>query len=343
MIALAPMRILPPRLSTRVRGWAVAALVFALFLNTVPSVVRHDQSASAPQTAPAPIAPPSPQLPPGLGPVLNATLAANSAEDYAVTPLVAPADGLGADNPAQRFATTFGTQGVRVAPVTGPGFALRATAINTARGAIVLAATPPISDGPRVEYRQDGMTQWYVNGPRGLEQGFTFAAPPAGAEQFTLMLPVAGAALVQDGDTVMIGGLRYGGLSVLDATGATLPAHLDVADGTIRIAVDATGAQWPVTVDPTITSATISADDHAAFDQFGESVAATTLNGTTYIVVGAPQKTVGGNAAQGEAFVFAGSAGTYNQRARLTATDGVANNDFGGSVAITPSADGTTV
>jgi len=194
-----------------------------------------------------------------------------------------------------------------------------------------------------VEYRHDGMTEWYVNGPRGLEQGFTIAASPAGADQFTVSLAITGDVPTQADNGLMIGDLRYSSLTVTDAAGATLPAHLDLVDGTIRIAVDAAGAQWPVTVDPTITSATISADDHASGDFFGHSVATTTLNGTTYIVVGAPQKTVGGNAYQGEAYVFAGSAGTYNQRARLTATDGAANTGFGASVAITPSADGMTV
>ena len=80
------------------------------------------------------------------------------------------------------------------------------------------------------------------------------AAPPAGSEQFTLGLAVAGAAPTQAADgALLLGDLRYGDLTVTDAAGATLPAHLDVADGDIQIAVDARGAQWPVTIDPTVT------------------------------------------------------------------------------------------
>jgi len=341
----------PARTYQRLLWLALGVVLLPLLLVVLPPLVQREQVAPTAReqpvapVAPAPVAPPNQTLPPGLGPVLNATLAANSAEDYAVTPLGVPADGLRADNPAQRFATTFGTQGVRVAPVNGPGFALRATAINTAHGNIVLAATPPISDGPRVEYRQDGMTEWYVNGPRGLEQGFTLATPPAGAEQFTLMLPVAGEALVQDGDAVMIGGLRYGGLSVLDATGATLPAHLDLADGTIRIAVDAAGAQWPVTVDPLVAQASLAPQTplgnttHA----FGQSTAIAIANGTTTIVVGAPSELIGTQDEQGAVYVFTGSGGTYTQRARLTASDGVRQNRFGQSVAVTISGGTTTV
>ncbi len=345
----------PARTYQRLLWLALGAVLLPLLLAVLPPLVQREQAAlTVPErttvqdrpaipAAPAPVAPPNQTLPSGLGPILNATLAADSGGNYAAAPLASPADGLRADNPAQRFATTFGTQGVRVAPVNGPGFALRATAINTAHGNIVLAATPPISDGPRVEYRQDGMTEWYVNGPRGLEQGFTLATPPAGAEQFTLMLPVAGEALVQDGDAVMIGGLRYGGLSVLDAAGATLPAHLDVADGTIRIVVDATGAQWPVTVDPTIAVATLT--DGSQNDGFSQSVAAATANGVTTIVVGAQSATVGGNQSQGAAYVFTGSAGAYTQRAELTGNDltGFASSDFGSSVAIAINNGTTTI
>src|SRR5580704_17927852 len=37
---------------------------------------------------------------------------------------------------------------------------------------------PPQATGNRVEYRRGSLTEWYVNGPLGLEQGFTIAQPP---------------------------------------------------------------------------------------------------------------------------------------------------------------------
>jgi hypothetical protein len=33
----------------------------------------------------------------------------------------------------------------------------------------------------RVEYKRGALTEWYINGPPGLEQGFTLAKPPGKA------------------------------------------------------------------------------------------------------------------------------------------------------------------
>jgi len=68
------------------------------------------------------------------------------------------------------------------------------------------------------------------------------------------------------------------------------------------------------------------ADDGAAGDQFGWTVA---LDGTT-AVVGAN----GNNAAQGAAYVFTLDGGSWSQSAKLTADDGVGNDQLGYAVAI---------
>ena len=34
-----------------------------------------------------------------------------------------------------------------------------------------------VADGNRIEYRRDGLTEWYVNSDKGLEQGFTIQEP----------------------------------------------------------------------------------------------------------------------------------------------------------------------
>ncbi|MBI4574001.1 MAG: hypothetical protein HY713_12045 [candidate division NC10 bacterium] len=46
----------------------------------------------------------------------------------------------------------------------------------------------------RVEYRRGSLTEWYLNGPLGLEQGFTLATPPDGPSTgpLTLTLSLAG-------------------------------------------------------------------------------------------------------------------------------------------------------
>jgi len=74
----------------------------------------------------------------------------------------------------------------------------------------------------------------------------------------------------------------------------------------------------------------LTASDGGLFDNFGASVA---LSGQT-LVVGANGATVGGNPAQGAAYVFTKSNGTWTQMQKLIATDGIAYDNFGLSVAL---------
>ncbi len=77
-------------------------------------------------------------------------------------------------------------------------------------------------------------------------------------------------------------------------------------------------------------TAELTASDGAAFNNFGNTLA---LSGTTALIV-APGATVNGNSSQGAAYVFTESDGTWTQTAKLTASDGAANDDFGSTVAI---------
>ena len=80
-------------------------------------------------------------------------------------------------------------------------------------------------------------------------------------------------------------------------------------------------------------TAKLTSSDGAADDSFGDAVS---ISGNT-IVVGAENATVGGNSAEGAAYVFT-EPGTgwanMNETAKLTASDGAAGDDFGISVAI---------
>jgi hypothetical protein len=77
----------------------------------------------------------------------------------------------------------------------------------------------------------------------------------------------------------------------------------------------------------------LTASDGTVSDEFGFSVA---VSGNT-AVVGAIQKTVGGNALQGAAYLFTWSGGRWTQQQELTASDGAAGDFFGFSVAISGS------
>ncbi len=74
----------------------------------------------------------------------------------------------------------------------------------------------------------------------------------------------------------------------------------------------------------------LTASDGAAGDHLGDSVA---LSGDTAIV-GATGDTVGGNVDQGSVYVFNRTGITWTQQAKLTASDGAADDWFGRSIAI---------
>jgi hypothetical protein len=74
----------------------------------------------------------------------------------------------------------------------------------------------------------------------------------------------------------------------------------------------------------------LTANDGAAYDNFGNGVA---LSGTT-VIVGAPNASVNGNTAQGAAYVFTESGGSWSQTQKLLAADGAASNEFGDSVSV---------
>ena len=80
-------------------------------------------------------------------------------------------------------------------------------------------------------------------------------------------------------------------------------------------------------------TAKLTASDGAADDWFGYSVS---ISGNT-VVVGAPVATVGDNNSQGAAYVFTEPASGWadmTQTAKLTASDGAADDGFGFSVSI---------
>jgi hypothetical protein len=192
--------------------------------------------------------------------------------------------------------------------------------------------------------RGPDLTEWYLNTPLGLEQGFTLSAPPAHSppgEQLILEMALSGTLTPRlQGSTLLLcdatgqGILRYTGLYAVDSTGKSLPARLALQGDTLRIIVYDTAATYPITIDPWVQKSKLWASDGEAGDFFGYSVA---ISGDT-VVVGAYDDDIGTNNNQGSAYVFekpgSGWATTSNYTARLTANDGATGDHFGGSVAI---------
>ncbi len=74
----------------------------------------------------------------------------------------------------------------------------------------------------------------------------------------------------------------------------------------------------------------ITASDGAANDGFGSSIS---ISGD-YTIVGADGDDVGGNTDQGSAYIFFRSGTTWTQQAKITASDGIASDNFGSSISI---------
>ncbi len=209
-----------------------------------------------------------------------------------------------------------------------------------------VAAVSPRASANRLEYARGALTEWYVNGPFGLEQGFTLTSAPRGQDgALTLSLALDGNVQARlnaqanaleltraDGSTV----LRYSGLKAYDAAGRELRSWMELfpspdrsGGGKLAIHVDDKGAQYPITIDPWLQQAKLTASDGAANDFFGFSVA---VDGDM-AVVGAPYDDSPGTGS-GSAYVFTRSGSTWSQQAKLTASDGAANDTFGVSVAL---------
>ena len=130
-------------------------------------------------------------------------------------------------------------------------------------------------------------------------------------------------------DDPVVRGDGFGISVAVDGNIAVVGAHQDDDDGTNSGSAHVfTRSSFAA---PWRWAAKFTADDAAANDEFGISVA---VDGET-IVVGAHQN----DSNKGAAYVFTKVSGIWGQRAKLTADDAAANDEFGISVAV----DGDTI
>ena len=109
-------------------------------------------------------------------------------------------------------------------------------------------------------YEHGAITEWYSNGPLGLEQGFDVKRAPAGAAgDLALRLGLSGnvRARAAGSNALTLTGprgqnLNYTGLSATDAHGRTLNSWLTLDGRQAVIHVRTAGAAFPVQVDPYI-------------------------------------------------------------------------------------------
>lgn len=136
----------------------------------------------------------------------------------------------------------------------------------------------------RMAYQWDGvLDEWWQNGANGLEQGFTVHERPAGGAAGTplrVLLDGHGnlpSTLLADGfgfhDSARAMVLSYTKLQARDAAGRILPTAMTVETGRITLAVDDTGAHYPLTIDPLVQQDYLKASNTDAGDFFGRAVA----------------------------------------------------------------------
>lgn len=265
------------------------------------------------------------------------------------------AGGYKAANPAHNYVTHFTADGIQVKAtdrsnnawrlgmrLSGYGYGARKVEVGPGR---LTASNNEVSYERRAKDGSDHkITEWYVNRPTGIEQGFTIPSAPGergDGERLTLRLELSGnleARLDEAGAAITMseGGaeLRYDHLYAYDARGRALGARMSLSGKELRLEVDDAAAVYPVTIDPLLTQQKLTAGDAAAGDQFGSAVA---IKGEL-AVVGAPFDNNPG-ADSGSAYVFGLVGTTWIQEQKLTPSDGAAGDRFGVSVAI----DGVTI
>jgi hypothetical protein len=262
-----------------------------------------------------------------------------------------------ASNPAQELHASFSVAGVHLLPAASAApawrWGLRLAGWGYGEKLAPVPAPELSASDNRIEYRYPrrdarggasaALTEWYVNGPHGLEHGFTLPARPAGSEAggpLRVQLAVSGELrphLELGGGAVQFRGqdgkpvLQYRELHAFDATGRALPSRLAIREGGVAIEVEERGAVYPVTVDPLIGSHTkLTAGSDAASAGFGASVA---VSGDTALV-GAWVDTHSGVFFAGSAYVFVRSGTTWSLQQKLTAPDAAPHDAFGLSVAV---------
>ena len=273
------------------------------------------------------------------------------------------AAGFQMENADHGISAEFQTDGVIFQ--AGPnswGLSLRRFGYGDNQQPVVSAA--PRSEANRIEYNHDGLTEWYENGPMGVEQGFTIlrSREKQKGKPLNLELAVSGnmaTAVDADGHGIILRRnsadiLRYAGLVATDAAGRNLKAIMRVKSNLLRISVEDDQAQFPISIDPMVQSVKLTNDlsgcqigqcaQGQANDNFGYSVAMS-ADGTT-LVVGAPNVNIGG-VSTGAAYVFVkpsrgwGACGSplittcNNYASKLLASDGASGDSFGFSVSIT--------
>ena len=254
-------------------------------------------------------------------------------------------EGFGVGDSAQGLQARFSPSGVSIAS-SGTRFGLSLRAIGFGDSLMGVGPASLSARGNRVTYARGALSEWYADGPLGLEQGFTIPHAPAGLPAGPLTIALAlsgnvhatldggaqGVTLARHGEAP----LRYKALSVRDATGRVLGAWMSLQRGRILLHANTRHARYPLYVDPLIQQGEkLTGGGESEDAQFGISVALSADGDTA--LIGGPHD----SSSLGAAWVFTRSEGKWSQQGeKLTADDESGTAVFGWRVAL--SADGNT-
>lgn len=180
--------------------------------------------------------------------------------DYAAHPC---GDGFEAVNASQGIAARFTPTEISV--VKGSArFAMRLGAYGYAGSLQKVSPAMPRADSNRLEYQRGTLTEWYVNGADGLEQGFTLSRRPgvSKGQPLTVAIDLSGnvkpslntdakglTLTTKEGDS-----FRYSGLTTYDRNGRALRSWLELRGHQLLIGVADTDAVFPITIDPKLVA-----------------------------------------------------------------------------------------
>jgi PKD repeat protein len=256
-----------------------------------------------------------------------------------------------APNRANNFRSQFTEEGVQIQPRTKETedwqWSLNLTGWGYANHLQPIGAAELSPSQNRLVYTRSGITEWYINSEEGLEQGFTIDQPPVSDRNerqdndfLILELAVAGNLLpevVGDGTAIDfktaegVRRLRYSDLTVVDARKRALPAAMQLTgcetDTTpaqscqIQIAINDSGAQYPITVDPIASSPDWEIIGEQSGSILGYAVfTARDVNNDGYddILIAAPEYDTD-DGGEGRIYVYHGSANGPSATADWTA------------------------
>ena len=255
-----------------------------------------------------------------------------------------------APNRAQNFRTYFTEEGPRVVSRTENQSSWIWGLEFAGIGDQISAVEEVKAENNRVDYvRSNGVIEWYKNDEKGLEQGFTIEKPISNNNEIVVALAVRGnlkgRVRASDNSLEFLNSsganvINFGKLIAYDSAGKDLPARMEIsksetsASQNIKILVDASGAQYPIIIDPLATSAAWAVESNQENALFGYSVStAGDVNGDGYsdIIVGA-SKYDNGEDNEGTAFVYYGSASGLSTTSDWSMESNQGNGNFGSSV-----------